>query len=90
MRQVEIEQNSNKKLNLCDKQKKYYESFRFVCKYFFPREKNDDKYKMSGIYLTVWEDTSTRLLNPTKGGYPHVTVAYTGKSVGRKELSANL
>jgi hypothetical protein len=41
---------------------------------------------MSGIYLTVWEDTSTRLLNPTKGGYPHVTVAYTGKSVSRKEL----
>jgi hypothetical protein len=41
---------------------------------------------MSGIYLIVWENTPVRLLKATKGGYPHITVAYTGKRLTLDEL----
>lgn len=43
---------------------------------------------MSGIYLIVWDEKKqdkSDVLFSTKGGYPHVTIAYTGK-----ELSANV
>lgn len=45
---------------------------------------------MSGIYLTVWDDVKEfdRVLNPTKGGWPHVTLAWTGKKVSHRELKS--
>jgi hypothetical protein len=51
---------------------------------------------MSGIFLTVWDDTNKDLspvLRTTKGGYPHVTVAYTGKELSiasLKEVGAQI
>jgi 2'-5' RNA ligase len=37
---------------------------------------------MSGIYLAVWDDAKyDAVLAMTKGGSPHITLAYTGKSV---------
>lgn len=44
---------------------------------------------MSGIYLVVWDTYLKDLsfvLQPTKGGWPHITVAYTGDKYGRIEL----
>ena len=43
---------------------------------------------MSGIYLTVWDDVHDfdRVLKPTKGGWPHITLAWTGKNLSREEL----
>jgi hypothetical protein len=44
---------------------------------------------MSGIYLVVWDEErkdETPVLKTTKGGYPHITVAYTGKELSLLEL----
>jgi hypothetical protein len=44
---------------------------------------------MSGIFLIVWNDTDKdkcAVLKPTKGGYPHITVAYTGKNLSQEAL----
>lgn len=44
---------------------------------------------MSGIYLVVWDNKNkhnTPLLKPTKGGWPHMTLAYTGKHLSREQL----
>jgi hypothetical protein len=43
---------------------------------------------MSGIYLTVWDDVKEfdRVLKPTKGGWPHITLAWTGKNLSYDEL----
>lgn len=39
---------------------------------------------MSGIYFTVWDKLhfsgGEPLLQPTKGGWPHVTIVYVGKN----------
>lgn len=38
---------------------------------------------MSGIYLVVWSEEDRdkgSVLRPTKGGWPHITFAYTGKT----------
>lgn len=45
--------------------------------------------KMSGIFLVVWDESKKDLsmpLHTTKGGYPHMTVAYTGENLPRIEL----
>jgi len=43
---------------------------------------------MSGLYLLVWDDFKpfNRVLKATKGGWPHITVAYTGKNVSVSAL----
>lgn len=43
---------------------------------------------MSGIYLTLWDDNKEfyRVLKPTTGGWPHITLAYTGKNLTVEEL----
>jgi hypothetical protein len=44
---------------------------------------------MSGIYLPVWDDDSKSfdiVLRPTKGGVPHITLAWTGKNASHDEL----
>lgn len=44
---------------------------------------------MSGVYLIVWNNEDkdkSKLLKPTKGGYPHVTLAYTGDQLSREQL----
>lgn len=44
---------------------------------------------MSGIYLVVWDNVNkdkSPVLKSTKGGYPHITVAYTGKELKRDAL----
>ncbi len=44
---------------------------------------------MSGIYLIVWDEGNEhwgKILQPTKGGWPHLTLAYTGKHLNREEL----
>ncbi len=43
---------------------------------------------MSGIYLIVWDEDPQfgEILQPTKGGWPHLTLAYTGKHLNREEL----
>ena len=44
---------------------------------------------MSGIYLIVWDEVhknNSSLLKSTKGGYPHVTIAYTGAQLSTKTL----
>lgn len=41
---------------------------------------------MSGLYLIVWDNEQKDILRTTKGGYPHLTVAYTGKSFTKEEL----
>ena len=50
---------------------------------------------MSGIYLVVWDNKNkdkSPLLRATKGGWPHITLAYTGKHLHLLELTkvANL
>ena len=43
---------------------------------------------MSGVYLTVWTDDARRaqVLRTTKGGYPHITLGYSGDKLCRAEL----
>lgn len=43
---------------------------------------------MSGVYLTVWSDDERRkqVLRTTEGGYPHVTLGYSGDKLSRAEL----
>ena len=43
---------------------------------------------MSGVYLIVWDNHKSfdRVLNPTSGGWPHITLAYTGKNLNFDEL----
>lgn len=44
---------------------------------------------MSGVYLIVWDENAKEhsdLLKVTKGGYPHITVAYTGKLIPKNVL----
>lgn len=44
---------------------------------------------MSGVYLIVWDENTKEksdLLKTTKGGYPHITVAYIGKLVAKQVL----
>jgi hypothetical protein len=44
---------------------------------------------MSGIYLIVWDESKkdkTKVLRPTKVGWPHITLAYTGKELPEDEL----
>jgi hypothetical protein len=41
---------------------------------------------MSGLYLIVWEEQINNVLSVTKGGWPHITVAYTNKAYDREEL----
>ena len=43
---------------------------------------------MSGVYLTVWDENKEfdRVLKPTSGGWPHVTLAWTGKNLSHDEL----
>lgn len=46
---------------------------------------------MSGIYLTVWDNEKKHespVLCPTKGGWPHITLAYTGNHLTKGELVA--
>lgn len=53
-------------------------------------------FVMSGIFIIVWDTinkNSSHVLNTTKGGYPHVTVAYTGKELSvtsLKEVAAQI
>lgn len=45
---------------------------------------------MSGIYLICWDDKDrdeSLVLKPTKGGYPHITLAYTGKHATPDQLA---
>lgn len=44
---------------------------------------------MSGIYLTVWDPEhrhKSPVLFSTKGGWPHITLVYTGKHLSKSEL----
>lgn len=41
---------------------------------------------MSGLYLIIWSKKFDTLLQPTKGGYPHITVAHTGKNLTVDQL----
>jgi hypothetical protein len=44
---------------------------------------------MSGIYLIVWDNSAadrSPILKPTKGGYPHITLAYTGNHMDMQDL----
>lgn len=44
---------------------------------------------MSGVYLIVWDELykdASRVLRTTKGGYPHLTIAYTGKEISVNSL----
>jgi len=44
---------------------------------------------MSGIYLVVWDNENKQLshvLEPTKGGWPHITVAHTGNLLTKDVL----
>lgn len=46
---------------------------------------------MSGIFLTVWDQErkhESPVLRPTKGGWPHITLAYTGKHLDKAALVA--
>lgn len=50
---------------------------------------------MSGIYLIVWDEQEKdeTVLKTTKGGYPHITVAYTGNELSildLKETASNV
>ena len=39
---------------------------------------------MSGIYLTLWDEDrrhESHVLKPNKGGWPHITLAWTGKEL---------
>lgn len=44
--------------------------------------------EMSGWFMTVWDRQSPYdvILRPTSGGWPHVTIAYTGTHVSPREL----
>ncbi len=42
--------------------------------------------EVSGIFLTVWDDEGHGLLRTTSGGYPHITVAYTGDTIDQDDL----
>ena len=44
---------------------------------------------MSGIFLILWDEDlrdKSPVLRPTKGGWPHLTLAYTGKELAAPEL----
>jgi hypothetical protein len=44
---------------------------------------------MSGIFLIVWCEQNkeeSKALQTTKGGYPHITLAYTGKNLSKEDL----
>lgn len=44
---------------------------------------------MSGIFLIVWDEQFNEksfVLRSTKGGYPHLTIAYTGNHVSKDQL----
>jgi hypothetical protein len=44
---------------------------------------------MSGIYLIIWNKErrdASSVLKPTKGGWPHLTLTYTGKQLSKQEL----
>jgi|WetSurMetagenome_2_1015567.scaffolds.fasta_scaffold00074_43 hypothetical protein len=44
---------------------------------------------MSGVYLTLWDEAqrhNSPVLKPTKGGWPHITLAWTGKELDPGEL----
>lgn len=44
---------------------------------------------MSGIFLIVWDETlrnQSPILKPTRGGWPHITLAYTGSNLGKTAL----
>lgn len=47
-------------------------------------------HEVSGVFLTLWDDAvddpSLSPLQPTGGGYPHVTVVYTGHQVDQDDL----
>lgn len=45
---------------------------------------------MSGVYLIVWDDklsVDNAILKTTKGGYPHITLLYSGNLVSKKDLN---
>jgi hypothetical protein len=45
--------------------------------------------RMSGVYLIVWDEAlgaQSNVLQPTKGGWPHLTLAWTGKHLPREIL----
>lgn len=44
---------------------------------------------MSGIFLTVWCEEDYRFLQTTIGGYPHVTLVYTGNSLNKGQLTVS-
>ena len=44
---------------------------------------------MSGVYLTVWDTQdrdATPILRVTKGGWPHITIAYMGSKFSHADL----
>lgn len=44
---------------------------------------------MSGVYLTVWDPENREnspILKPTRGGWPHITLAYSGKHLDQSRL----
>ena len=44
---------------------------------------------MSGLYLIAWNESKKireAVLKTTAGGYPHITVAYTGTGLSAAEL----
>ena len=44
---------------------------------------------MSGVFLLVWDSAlrdRSLVLRPTRGGYPHITLAYSGEHLGREQL----
>lgn len=46
---------------------------------------------MSGVYLTVWDNKkkdNSLLLKTTRGGYPHITLAYVGNLSDKKATDA--
>ena len=44
---------------------------------------------MSGVFLTVWDDKAQHspILRTTEGGFPHITLAYTGDKLDKDQLS---
>jgi len=41
-------------------------------------------FTMSGVFIVLWDekyDDRCEVLLPTKGGWPHITVAYTGRKL---------
>jgi len=44
---------------------------------------------MSGLFLTLWDKNSNNyddVLQPTTGGYPHITCFYSGKNIPKTKL----